>query len=189
MKCGARPDLCRKLRDAHPAHRPHLDRHDRRLWDAIVEAEALAWAESRSALGCGSFSFVEGSPDLHLPERAWIEVKNINHSDVWWDSWNQAGGVMISRVATEADELHETVTKKLQDGWDDALKKFGRVEPEPVNIVYFSVRLEFPPLPRVAWTQVEYWLSGLRIPAGYGAVVTKNDNWQSPAMVRGAALS
>ncbi len=188
-KCGATADLCRKLRGAHPAHKPHLERHDRRLWDAIVEAEALAWADGLPGLGCGSFSFVTGAPDLHLPKRAWIEVKNINRSDAWWDNWNRSGGIMISRVASEADELHKTVTNKLQEGWNDAQRKFARVEREPLSIVYFSVRLEAPPLPRVAWTQIEHWLNSLHIPEGCSAVVTKNDNWGSPEMVRGAPLS
>ena len=56
--------LIKRVQDAHPDSKSHLDEYDDRVQDVLVEAEAFPWARDVARLGEPRFVESEGAPGL-----------------------------------------------------------------------------------------------------------------------------
>ncbi len=184
-RTGARAGLVRRLRAEHPADRPHHAQYDSRLWDAMTEAVAAAWATERE-LGTPRFCFVAGTPDLEIPGFGWVEVKCVHLSDnerATVRAGLAEGNGVFSRFGTMSRDVDPALYKKLNDAWDNALMKFERVDQlhQAADVVWMRVGgFDWPLSPRRARTQLISWAEEKSRHSTAGLVLVYGWNWREP---------
>ena len=145
---GARGVIVDRMRTEHPTDRPHHPDHDNGVRRVFSEAEAFAWAFETVELGAPTFADYpnSGAPDWELPH-AWIEAKTIQTSDFDQQEWAAARaragltGGTPTRMGTVI-AVPEALPNKLEDHFDDAVKKSDRQGRDRGLIVYYSLALD-----------------------------------------------
>ena len=180
---GARQQLCRRLRLEHPAASAHHPQHDDRLHDALVEAEAFAWAVEVAQLGIPEFCFAERMPDLRIPGRAIIEVKAVRHSveeQLAKLALLQSGAARtVSRGPAD-----DAVYHKLDDKLSKAQEQLAASPEIASRVVYFNVRLDFDVSSRED-SRLSEWARDGATRTGLRLVVVRNGEWWEPLIDTG----
>ena len=186
-RCQQRESLIRRLRAEHPS-REHDEQHDERLRDVFTEAEALAWAATIAKLGCASFQFQEGAPDLRIHSDWWIEAKTIHPSKEEEDFVRAAikrGGGFIMRGPEQLHPPHPGLQNKFDSALSDAMGKWGRQQSGelPGELIVFInlLGLDFGTSPAESVLPgVEDWAQKQEEETGARIVVCFNYCWQEP---------
>ena len=115
-----------KVKLQHPSDKPHQSQYDARVRDALTEACAFAWADLRG-LGPPIFSDAEGAPDVQLDTGFWVEAKAIHSSD---EDAERIEEMLEGREAAGGNvrPTGPGLFNKLDSAFDDAAKKFSRVD-------------------------------------------------------------
>lgn len=166
---------------AHPLDRPHRPDHDTGLINCWTEACALAWAAERFERAVFR-SLQPGVPDVFVEPATWVEAKYLSPSDVDRNTRRRLLDARGNPINIAVGELHATFFKKLDDGFADAAKKFGRCGAIG-RIVFFNITIDLSVLlwEDDIWVDLAAWAEHARVVyPNTGVVLCDNYGWRSP---------
>lgn len=182
---GGRAGAIQRLRDEHPLDREHVADHDSGVVRVFTEIEAFAWTSTRSALGVPHFVFVEGAPDLRVPDRAWIEAKTIQSSDADRARWDEArenrdpDGIVM-RVGT-VSEVNPALVRKADAHLRNAVTKWERQARDGEFVTFICVsEIDVGTDWDDAFAVLRAWAARAEAETGVQIVLIHNHHWADP---------
>jgi hypothetical protein len=182
---GGRPDVLRRLREAHPVHRPHLEEHDDRILNVFTEVLAFAWAKEVAGLGVPRFVLAPGSPDLQVGEW-WVEAKTVERSEVARaqaiaDRPILKSDGIIMRGATDALPPAPGFLNKFQYHLEDSLKKWDRQQQSGRLAVFINLaHIDFPITRDGSRTLIVEWAIRVEKEHSIRVVICDGWRWRAP---------
>ncbi len=173
--------LNHKVKLQHPSDKPHQSQYDARVRDALTEACAFAWADLRG-LGPPILSDAEGAPDVQLDTGVWVEAKAIHNSD---EDAERIEEMLEGREAAGGNvrPAGPGLFNKLDSAFDDAAKKFSRVDSSG-EIVFFNITaVDLPQLAAMdlVLDQLAEWAENKESPESTTRIVICYAyNWKEP---------
>jgi hypothetical protein len=183
-KCGQLAALQQRCAAEHPTAKPHRSAYDRRLLDCLTEACAFSWADEQ-AQGTPEFRFDQpGEPDVRVSPDLYVEAKGVWNSDDDQQlvAYMARTNAMISGMA---NVNLGAIEKKFDDGWSDALRKFGRVQAQRAVVFFNLLGLDVPsiPLQEQVFAHVTRWATVRGdIPDAPRIVICRTIEWKSPLL-------